>query len=298
MQTGWLNYHHLLYFHAVASEGSVTAAARKLRLAQPTVSGQVHMFEESLGLKLFDRRGGRLHLTEAGQEVFRYAEEIVGLGQELLRSVNRPGGLGSRRLSVGVADELPKAVIARVLAPILQIPDGPPLEVNDGAVSDLLVDLSAHRLDLVIAHGTLVPRDARHLKALALGATSLTFLGSPGRAMPGPFPECLKGTPILLPPRGTTLRQSLDAWFERVGIAPRVVAEVADSALLKALARTGAGAVPVSSAVAAEVASEFGLVHLGEATGVEERYWAFVGERQLPHPGVQLVLDSARRLLA
>lgn len=296
----WLNYHHLLYFHAVAREGSVTAAARKLRLAQPTVSGQVRLLEESLGRRLFDRRGGKMRLTPAGREVFRYADEIVGLGDELLRTVHQPGAMGVRRLVVGVADELPKAVIARVLAPVLQIPDGPTVEAHDGAVSSLLVELAAHRLDVVLAHGALLPRDVRHLQAHALGATSLTFLVSPARlpAAPAPFPACLAGMPVLLPPPGTSLRQSLDGWFERVGVAPRVVAEVADSALLQALARTGAGVVPVASAVADEVAAAHELVALGQATGVEERYWAFVAERRLAHPGVQLVLDSARRLLS
>lgn len=299
MPAGWLNYHHLMYFHAVAREGSVTAAARTLHLSQPTVSGQIRLLEESLGRRLFDRRGGRMRLTAAGREVFRYADEISGLGDELLRAVNSPGAMGSRRLSIGVADELPKAVVARVLAPLFQIPDGPSLEVHDGAVSALLVDLAALRLDLVLAHGALVPRDGRHLQAHALGATSLTFLVAPGPGAPTAehFPDCLAGAPVLLPPPGTSLRQSLDAWFDRVGVAPRVVAEVADSALLQALARAGAGAVPVSSAVAAQVAAAHDLVPLGQAAGVEERYWAFIAERRLAHPGVQLLLDSARLLL-
>ena len=71
----WLNYHHLLYFHTVAREGSVTRASKLLRLAQPTLSGQIRKLEESLGEKLFARQGRGLTLTETGRIVFRYADD-------------------------------------------------------------------------------------------------------------------------------------------------------------------------------------------------------------------------------
>ena len=72
----WLNYHHLLYFWVVAKEGSVVRASEELRLAHPTISGQIHRLEEVLGEKLFARRGRSLVLTEAGRVAFRYADEI------------------------------------------------------------------------------------------------------------------------------------------------------------------------------------------------------------------------------
>lgn len=80
----WLNYHHLLYFWSVARTGSVVRAARELRLAQPTISGQIRLLEESLGEKLFDRVGRNLVLTDTGRIVFRYADEIFSLGRDLL----------------------------------------------------------------------------------------------------------------------------------------------------------------------------------------------------------------------
>ncbi|MFN7142892.1 MAG: LysR family transcriptional regulator [Myxococcota bacterium] len=76
----WLNYHHLLYFHATAREGSMTAAAKKLRLAQPTLSGQIKQLEDALGEPLFERRGRRLELTATGRTVYHYADETFGLG--------------------------------------------------------------------------------------------------------------------------------------------------------------------------------------------------------------------------
>src|ERR1700731_1767972 len=99
----WLNYHHLLYFWTVAREGSIARACQELNLAQPTISGQLRALEDSLGEKLFARVGRRLALTETGQLVFRYAEEIFGLGRELTDVLKgRPRGRPIR-LTVGIS---------------------------------------------------------------------------------------------------------------------------------------------------------------------------------------------------
>src|SRR6187200_644458 len=87
----WLNYHHLLYFWSVAKHGTVTKACEELRLAQPTISGQIRLLENTLGEKLFVRTGRRLGLTEMGHLVFKYAEDIFATGQELLNTVKSQG---------------------------------------------------------------------------------------------------------------------------------------------------------------------------------------------------------------
>ena len=98
----WVNYHHLLYFWMVAREGSLARASSELRLAQSTVSKQIHQLEETLGHRLFSKSGRRLVLTESGRVVFRYAEEIFGLGREMLNTLrDRPIGK-PLRVTVGV----------------------------------------------------------------------------------------------------------------------------------------------------------------------------------------------------
>ena len=79
-----LNYHHLRVFWTAAREGGVTRASEKLHVSQPTVTTQIRALEQALGQKLFTRSGRRLVLTEAGRSAYRYADEIVGLGQELV----------------------------------------------------------------------------------------------------------------------------------------------------------------------------------------------------------------------
>ena len=103
----WLNYHHLLYFWTVAKEGSVSQAAKSLHLSQPTLSTQIRKLESSLGAKLFERQGRGLEMTDTGQMVYRYADEIFGLGKELVEVVNGKERSDGVQLIVGVADVLP-----------------------------------------------------------------------------------------------------------------------------------------------------------------------------------------------
>jgi len=73
----WLNYHHLHYFWVVAREGSVTKACDILHLSQPTISGQIRELEKAMKAPLFAKSGRGLALTETGQAVFRYADQIA-----------------------------------------------------------------------------------------------------------------------------------------------------------------------------------------------------------------------------
>ena len=106
----WLNYHHLLYFWTVAREGTIARASEELRLAQPTISGQIRALEDQFGEKLFQRSGRNLVLTEIGRVVYRYADDIFATGRELMDTLkDRPTGRPVR-LQVGVADEVTKII--------------------------------------------------------------------------------------------------------------------------------------------------------------------------------------------
>ncbi len=288
-----LNYHHLVYFHAAVEAGSVTAAARRLRLAQPTLSAQIRQLEAVLGEPLFDRRGPHLDLTPLGRTVHAYADEIVRLGGELIEVVAGAAAHGPR-LRVGVADALPKLLVYRLLEPGLGLP-GARLEVRDGEVDTLLRELEAHRLDLVLSDAPVPTGRALRAYNHALGECGTTFFAAPAlvaRLRP-PFPACLDGAPLLLPASGTPLRRTLDEWLDRLGLRPVVVGEVADSALLKAFGQAGAGIFAAPTAVADAVVAQHGVAVVGTADDVVERFWALSGERRIRHPAVAAVVGGA-----
>jgi LysR family transcriptional activator of nhaA len=295
----WLNYHHLLYFYTVAREGSVARAAQALRLAQPTLSGQIRKLEHALDEKLFERRGRGLALTEMGRVVYRYAEEIFSLGTELLDTVRGRPSRRPPRLVVGIADALPKLVSHRLLTASRLAERGFRLVLREGKTDDLLAALASQSFDLVITDAPL----PAHLKVRAfnhlLGESEVTLFATPAlaRRYRAGFPRSLDGAPLLLPTDNTAMRRALDQWFEEQEIRPRLVAEIEDSALLKVFGQHGAGIFAAPTVVAAEVRRQYGVRALGVAAGVRERFYAITVERRITHPGTAAIAAAARERL-
>jgi len=132
-----------------------------------------------------------------------------------------------------------------------------------------------------------------------LGESTSTLLAPAALApaMRRSFPAGLEAAPLLLPTPGCALRRSLDDWFERSGIRPEIVAEAQDSALLKAFAADGMGAMFVPTVIAGIVSQRYGLVEVAEVETVRERFNAISSERRLIHPAVVAIRTAARHAL-
>jgi LysR family transcriptional activator of nhaA len=295
----WLNYHHLLYFWTVAREGTIARASQELRLAQPTISGQIRALENQLGEKLFQRSGRNLVLTDIGRVVYGYADDIFSTGRELMDTLkDRPTGRPVR-LQVGVADEVTKIIAYRLLEPALRLPQAVHIVCRDGPSDRLLTDLATHALDLVIADAPISP--AIKVKAFThpLGETSVTVFGTPKQAAPRrkSFPRSLDGAPFLVPTIGKTLRRTLDNYFDQASIRPRIVAELDDSALLTTFGQAGAGLFVAPTVLEKEVSRQYGVAVVGRLEEVKERYYAISVERRLRHPAVIAISAAANEML-
>jgi LysR family transcriptional activator of nhaA len=294
-----LNYHHLFYFWTVAREGSVARAAAHLRLAQPTLSGQIRALEGALGEKLFERAGRGLRLTEMGRMVFRYADEIFALGRELAESVKGQPSDRPLRLAVGVADALPKLVAYRLIEPALALPRPVRLVVHEQSTERLLAALALHELDVVLTDRVAPPgvsvRAFNHL----LGDCGATLFAAPKLAVKyrRGFPRALDGAPFLLPGETSTLRRALEQWFEKQRIRPRIVGEFDDSTLIKVFGQAGEGLFAAPSIIESSVRKQYGVAIVGRLDRVRERFYAVSAERRLKHPAVIAITESARREL-
>lgn len=293
----WLNYHHLRYFWVVAREGSVSRAAKQLRLAQPTVSEQIHALEEALGERLLVRAGRGVVVTEVGKTVYRFADEIFGLGRELQDTIRgRPTGRPSR-LGVGIADAVPKLVAFRILEPVLHMDPPVRLVCVEDTPERLLDRLSTHDLDVVLADAPIGPSHASRAYNHLLGEYRVAIFGTPklARAARRRFPHSLAEMPFLLPTIDTALRRSLDAWLDERGILPNVVAELEDSALIVEFGALGAGLFAAPEAIMEDALRSRGLHKVGSIDALRERYYAISIERKLGHPAVVAIAGAARR---
>ena len=292
----WLNYHHLLYFWVAAREGGIARASTKLRLAHPTVSGQIKALEQALGEKLFVRVGRGLALTEMGRVVFRYADEIFSLGRELVDTVQgRPTGR-PMRLAVGIADVVPKLIARRLLEPALHLDEPVHIVCREDRPERLLAELSLHSLDVILTDAPAPSAGVRAYSHL-LGESGVSFFAVArlARRFRKGFPRSLEGAPMLLPTENTSLRRSLDQWLETHGVRPRIVAEFEDSALLAVFGQDGVGIFPAASAIEEVVRRQFKVELVGPAQGVRERFYALSVERRLKHPAVVAISEAARQ---
>lgn len=295
----WLNYHHLLYFWTVAKEGGISRAADRLHLAQPTLSNQIKKLENSIGTKLFNRAGRTLVLTETGQVVYRYADEIFSLGRELTDTLKGRPTDKKLKLTVGVPDVLPKLVVYELLKPALELGEDIHLECYEGKLQDMLADLALHRLDIVLADSPLTPDS--HVRAFnhLLGECGVTLYGAPelAKKFRRQFPKSLDGAPMLLPTQNTTLRRYLEQWFDQQGVKPDIRHEFEDSAVLKVFGQAGHGLFFTPTAVEEHVTSQYAVKVVGRIEEIKERFYAISVERRLKHPAVVAISDSARNEL-
>lgn len=294
-----LNYHHLRYFWAAAREGGVTRASQKLNISQPTVSAQIRALERTLGARLFARSGRRLVLTDVGRAVYRYADEIFGLGRELVDTVKGAGGRAAPRLTVGLANVVPKLVAYRLLEPALAL--DPPVQIVcvEDKPERLLAELALHELDLVLSDSPVGPGLSVRAYNHVLGESGIAIFGTEALAAKhgARFPRSLDGAPFLLPTPGTALGRSLEEWFDAQGVRPHVVGQFEDSALLQVFGRAGRGLFAAPMAVEAEVRRQHGVRRIGVVESVRERFYAISVERRLKHPAVVAISGAARRTL-
>lgn len=295
----WLNYHHLYYFWTVAKEGTIARACEKLRLAQPTISGQLRLLEETLGEKLFAKSGRTLALTDTGQIVYRYAEEIFSVGRELQDVLRgRPRGRPARFL-VGVSDVMPKWIVYRVLQPVMEMKEPVHLICHEDSTENLLLRLVSHGLDMVLTDSPITAASRTRAFNHELGNCGITFCGTPELAAKfrKNFPKSLDGAPMLLPSEGSALRRSLEQWFDRHEIRPVVAGEFQDSALLKVFGQRGIGVFAVASAVEKDVRDHYRVSVIGRTNEIVERFFAVSLERRLRHPAVVAISEAAQRFL-
>lgn len=295
-----LNYHHLRYFHAVAVEGGVTAAAEALGVSQPSVSAQIRQLEEALGQTLFDRSGRGMNLTAEGKVVLEYADEIFRLGRELEETVR--GHLRGRpiRLVVGLAATLPNLVAFHFLTPAFGLEEPVRMVLRENRTDRLLADLATHDVDLVLADIPIPPNANVQAFNHPLGSSPIDILGPPllAHKLRDGFPHSLDGQPFLLPAEGYALRRSLEDWFARNDIQPRIVAEVEATDLINVFAEAGAGMFAAPSIIVHDTRVRYAVETVGRAQGLKEQFFAITADRRIKNPAVVAITEAARTDLA
>jgi LysR family transcriptional activator of nhaA len=285
-----LNLHHLRLFRAVARGGTLTGAARSLNLSQSALSTQLRALEASLGQDLFERRGRRLVLTEAGRIALDHADTIFRTADDLTATL-RETGRGRRALRVGALSTLSRNFQMQFLQPLIGRADVE-IIVRSGSQDELLRGLHALSLDVVLTN-LAPPRDAAgHWLVHRLDEQPLGLIGTPARLGPAaqPLRTLLAAHPLIVPTRETALRAAFDALIVRLDVAPVLAAEVDDMAMIRLLARADAGLAIIPPIVVRDELQSGALIEAAKLDGIGETFFAVTQERRFPNPLLAEVL--------
>ena len=291
----WLNYHHLRYFWTVARKGGVRKAAEELHVSQPSISAQLRLLEESLGQKLFRRSGRNLVLTETGQLVLNYADEIFSAGRELMNAVKQRPGKHPVRVNIGLTDAFPKLIAFQILRAAFRSEAAVHMICREGEIGPLVSHLQSHRLDIVLADepasSALKAKTFNH----RLGRSGVTFCAVPSLAakLRRNFPQSLDGAPALLPTQNMGMRAALETWFDSKAIRPRLVGEFEDSALMEVCSTGGRGFTAVHTVVDRAALKHFGLRVIARVDECGTDFYAITAERRVKHPAAVAITEHA-----
>jgi len=290
-----INLKHLYYFWKVATLGGVVRAGEAIHVSPQTLSGQIKLLEDRLGIPLFARSGRQLELTEAGRMALEYAEEIFALGSEMTQVLQNLSENKSREFRVGVTNTLNKAMVFRLLKPVLTESAEFRLVCVESTLEQLLTELALRRLDVIISDTPVPPSSPVRVSSRKLFESGLVFVAHRQVAAQTQqsFPKCLEDLPILLPGKESLLRGRLDAWFDRQHLQIKAAGEFDDAALMTAFGWEGVGAFPLPVALLAEHQARGDIELLGQVEGLTLQYTAITVSRHAVHDAIHLLDGDA-----
>jgi len=288
----WINYHHLFYFKIIAEQGSVSKAAEVLRLGQPTLSAQLKQFEESLGVQLFERSHKRLSLTEHGQMALEYAKSIFELGSEMYEVLHDKFTSSRVHLQIGALDSIPKQILLQLSKAAYKL-ESCQISVIEGKLDELVRELAAHRLDLVLTNFLPVGSGGRTFYHRTIVKKPVSIYGTHRfKKLRENFPQSMNGQPVILPTFDSKLRYDLEHWSKTRGVMLDVIAETQDIALKKLMAVDGLALIPAAAHTVTRQVLAGDLIEIGKLTGIYEELFLMRAPRRKSHALASTLMEK------
>ncbi len=288
--TSWINYHHLNYFRVIALEGSISKAAVKLKIGQPTLSAQLKQFEDTVGIQLFERKHKKLILTESGMLALEYANEIFKMGSELLEVLHDRFVPSRPHVQFGALDSVPKHVVLSLAKAALKA-GRCTVSLLEGDGDELIREMQLHKIDLVIANYIPSTRDDVKIYSRSIAKAPVNIYGAKKFSnLKKNFPNSLQDAPFILPTSHSKLRRDIENFFQANRIAFDVVAETQDTALQKLMGIEGLGLIPLTETAAQTYLDEKKLFEIGKFPGVYEEIFLLSSSRKIENPISSLIM--------
>lgn len=288
----WINYHHLYYFKTIAEEGSVSKAAEKLRLGQPTLSAQLKQFEDSIGVLLFERKHKKFFLTEQGKIAYDYAKNIFNLGSEMYEVLHDRLKPLKPFLHLGALDSIPKQIVLQLAKYALKVSPCQ-MTLSEGKSDELLRELTSHRMDLMITNFVPTNSDGKGLYPKLIAKKIVAFYGAPKfKLLRKKFPNSISQVPIVLPTYDSKLRTDIDHWAKLHKLELDIIVESQDISVKKLMAVNEMGLIPTTSSAVSGQIQRGELVEIGKLQGVYEELYLIGAQRKIENPIAAKIRES------
>lgn len=280
----WINYHHLYYFKTIAEEGSVSGAAEKLKLGQPTLSAQLKQFEDTLGIELFERRHKKLILTEQGKTALDYARGIFKLGSEMYEALHDRLTPTRTNLQIGALDSIPKQIILQLAKAAYKV--GPcNVSLVEGSSDEMMRELVGKRLDLFVTNYLPQGFDPKSVFHRSIAKHVVSVFGAPKfKKLRKNYPESISNQQFIMPTYSSRLRYDVEHWAKLKNLHLDIVAETQDIGLKKLMAVDGLGLITAATHTVSRQVLAGDLVEIGRIEGVSEELFLMSAERRVSHP--------------
>ncbi|MFD7653169.1 LysR family transcriptional regulator [Actinosynnema sp. NPDC059797] len=240
----------LAYFLAVARTRHFTRAAAEVRVAQPSLSKQIHALEKELGAALFSRARGNISLTPAGEALLPVASRILSDVDTARLEVAELVGLRRGRVRVGATPSLCGSLFADVIKRYHDAYPGVRVSVTEGGSRDLVTALEAGDLDLALV--IVSPADAdRALTVVPVLREELVVASAEPLGVPRMRWTDLRGQPLVMFRPGYDLRETTLAECRRAGFEPVFAVEGGEMDAVLRFVEVGLGVAVVPSTVLA-----------------------------------------------
>ncbi|HBC97471.1 MAG TPA: LysR family transcriptional regulator [Clostridium sp.] len=236
-----MEFRNLITFSEIAHLKSFTKAAEELGYAQSTITTQIKLLEEELGIKLFEKIGRKIHLTSKGKILLKYAENIISLTEEAREAVGGidfPHGI----LRIGIVESLCTMRLPEMLKNYHMKYPEVEIIIKVGVCSDLRSMLKNNIVDLafILDKPTVDP----DLICCVSYNEPMIFLSSPVNGLAGKNQitiEDIKDEPLIVTEKGCSYRNIFEKMFQKSGLKPNIALEVGSIEAIKSFTMSNLG---------------------------------------------------------
>jgi DNA-binding transcriptional LysR family regulator len=251
-----LNFHQLYIFYAVASYHSFSRAAEALDITQPAVSIQIQELEKALGASLFHRRSRGLRVTEIGETVYSYAQQIFSLSNKLLETVQEMHGLQTGRLILGASTTPGEFVLPLAIGQFRRAYPGIQVEMSIANTQSVVQRILSREIDLGMVGDHPQPH-SDELEIIDYLVDEIVLVADPTHPAAQAQPLTMQQVAdqgLIVREEGSATRSTAEQYFAQMGVTPHIALSLGSNQAVKQAAVAGGGVGVISRlGVTAEV---------------------------------------------